>query len=294
MSKYSKYKGDLGLLFVALIWGSGFVGVDIAIQYFSPTQIIFLRFLIAGIIMLSLALPKLKAVNKDLIKSAFILSFFLYVPFYLQTTGLLYTTLSKSAFLTATNVVIVPFIALVIYKRKVDKHSIIGAIFTLSGIAILSLDSNMSMGYGEFITFLSAVGFAVQIFMTGEVSKKYDFILLNTFLMLFTSLIALIVLLFNTEIMTISQSLNHSTALVSILFVGTFPTSIAYLMQIWSQKYTSPTKAAVILSTEAVFGTLMSVILLGETLTVKIIIGCIVISCGVLISELKLNIKKIK
>lgn len=289
----NKYKGDLGLLFVAFIWGSGFVGVDIAIKYFLPTQIIFLRFLIAGLIMLVAALPRLKSVSRDLIKSSFTLSFLLYIPFYLQTTGLLYTSLSKSAFLTATNVVIVPFIALVIYKRKVDKYSIVGAVFTLLGIAILSLDSNMSMGYGEFITFLSAIGFAIQIFMTGEVTKKYDFILLNTFLMLFTSAIAFAVLLFNNQLGTIIEPLYNPTALMSILFVGAFPTSIAYLMQIWSQKYTSPTKAAVILSTEAVFGTLMSVIILSEALTAKIIIGCIVISCGVLMSELKPSFRKL-
>lgn len=289
----NKYKGDLGLLMVAIIWGSGFIGVDFALKYFIPTQIIFLRFLIAGSIMLLLSIPKLKNVDKELIKSAMILSFFLYIPFYLQTTGLLYTTLSKSAFLTATNVVIVPFIALVIYKRKVDKHSILGAFVTLAGIAILSLGDNFSLGYGEFITFLSAIGFAVQIFLTGEITKKHDFFLVNAFIMLFTAMIGFGVLLATQQVSTILSPMGDMNAILSIAFVGIFPTSLAYLLQIWSQQYTTPTKAAVILSTEAIFGTLMSVMLLSEELTLKIILGCVIISLGVLISEVKPSFRKL-
>lgn len=289
----NKHKGDLGLLAVAIIWGSGFIGVDIALKYFIPTQIIFLRFLIAGIAMLIASLPKLKQIKTDMLKSAFFLSFVLYIPFYLQTNGLLYTTLSKSAFLTATNVVIVPFIALVIYRRKVDKHSIIGAFLTLLGIAILSLSENLTIGYGEFITFLSAIGFAVQIFLTGEIAKKYDVVLFNAFLMLFTALIAGIVLIVNSDLLSIPSSFIDTASILSILFVGLFPTSLAYLLQIWSQKFTSPTKAAVILSTEAVFGTLMSIFFLGEELTIKIILGCIIISCGVMVSEVKPSFKKL-
>ena len=88
--------------------------------------------------------------------------------------ALLYTTVSKNAFITAVNVVIVPFIGFFIYKRKLDKLGIISSFIALSGIGILSLQADFTVNFGDFLTFLCAIGFAFHIFFTGEFSEKYN------------------------------------------------------------------------------------------------------------------------
>lgn len=113
-----KYLGILGLLTVTIIWGGGFVASDLALETLTPFQIMFIRFMIAAVIMTALGKDSIRTVSRQEIKCGVMLGAALFGGFALQIIGLQYTTPSKNAFLTATNVVIVPFIALVIYKRK--------------------------------------------------------------------------------------------------------------------------------------------------------------------------------
>ncbi len=73
------------------------------------------------------------------------------------------------------------------------------------------------------------------------------------------------------------------------MYLGAMGTTVTFLLQNVAQKYTNATKAAIILSTEAVFGTLASVIFLGEVLNIKMILGCFIIFTGILIAETKLS-----
>ena len=83
-----------------------------------------------------------------------------------------YTTASKTLFLTAINVVIVPFIGFILYKRPLDKYGIISSIIAILGIGILSLEADFSINFGDFLTMICAFGFAFHIFFTGEFVKK--------------------------------------------------------------------------------------------------------------------------
>ena len=122
-----KYLGILGLLTVTIIWGGGFVASDIALATLTPFQIMFIRFFIAAVIMTALGKDSIKSVTREEIKCGAMLGSALFGGFALQIIALQYTTPSKNAFLTATNVVIVPFIALVIYKKKIPVKSLVGA-----------------------------------------------------------------------------------------------------------------------------------------------------------------------
>ncbi|MCZ0716962.1 DMT family transporter [Aerococcus kribbianus] len=106
--------GKLGLLITAIIWGSGFTFSAIALDYFTTFRIIAMRFSIAFVILLVLNYKQLKQINKTyLFKGEFIGSI-LFLAYFLQTTGLEYTTSSKKSFLTAVNVVLVPFIVWIV------------------------------------------------------------------------------------------------------------------------------------------------------------------------------------
>ena len=282
-----KYLGILGLLTVTIIWGGGFVASDIALATLTPFQIMFIRFFIAAVIMTVLGKDSIKSVTREEIKCGAMLGSALFGGFALQIIALQYTTPSKNAFLTATNVVIVPFIALVIYKKKIPVKSLVGAGMAIVGAAVLSLQSDFSMGIGDLMTLVCAVCFALQIFLTGEFVGKIRPTVLN-FLQMTTAFVLSGVGLIVTGGFRFKPSME---SLLAVLYLGIVSTTITYLLQTVSQKYVDETKSAIILSMEAVFGTVFSVILLHETVTVRMITGSVLILAAVLVSEVSFSKK---
>lgn len=278
-----KHIGSFGLLLVAIIWGCGFVATDVALKDLAPLQIMSIRFLIASVLMSLVSIPKLKNTNKKEVLAGVVLGFFLFLGFAAQTIGLKYTTPSKNAFLTAVNVIIVPFIAFVIYKKKVDRYSILGAFLAITGVAVLSLQGNLTLGVGDALTLACAFGFAFQIFFTGEFVKKYSAMVLMTIQMIVAFLLSVI-----TSLLTEGVQLQFSrNSVLSVLFLGVMSTTIAYFLQTVAQKYIDETRAALIMSLEAVFGTIFSVLILKEPVTLRLVVGSIMIFISVLLVETK-------
>lgn len=285
-----KYIGEIMLCITAIIWGSGFVVSAIALEHYTPYQILAGRFLVGFLILSLIFYKKLKGVNKGIIIKGFVLGFFLYLAFALQTVGLQYTTPSKNAFLTAVNVVIVPFIAFFAYKRKIDKFELTGAILAIIGIGFLSLQFSTDINVGDVLSLACAVAFAYQIFYTAKYVKDEDPITLTIVQMFFAAVFSWMVVLFTGEL-----SFSFETeAVASILYLAAFSTTLAFLFQTIAQKFTNETKAAIILSTESFWGMVFSVILLSEILTARMVIGAILILCAIMISETKLSFLKRK
>lgn len=283
-----KYLGVLGLLTVTIIWGGGFVASDLALETLTPFQIMFIRFMIAAVIMTVLGRDSIRTLTREEIKCGIMLGAALFGGFALQIIGLQYTTPSKNAFLTATNVVIVPFIALVIYRKKIPVKCLIGAGMAIVGAAVLSLQSDFSIGAGDILTLACAVCFALQIFLTGEFVGKIRPTVLN-FLQMTTAFVLSGIGLIVTGSFHFAPSTG---SLLAVLYLGVVSTTITYLLQTVSQKYVDETKSAIILSMEAVFGTVFSVILLHEDVTVRMVIGSMLILAAVLVSEVSFSAKK--
>ncbi|WP_099355361.1 DMT family transporter [Fredinandcohnia onubensis] len=280
-----KYFGEIGLTIVAIIWGSGFVASAVSLEHYTPYQILAIRFLI-GVLLLSLVFfKKLKHIKKSTLIKGSIIGIFLYLAFALQTVGLVYTTPSKNAFLTAVNVVIVPIIAFFIFKRKMDKFELFGAVLAITGIGVLSLQLSGGINFGDFLTLLCAVAFAFHIFYTAQFVKDEDPVLLTVIQMAAATVLGFIVVLFKGE-MNFTASFEGVSA---VLYLGIFSTTIAFLLQTVAQKFTTETNAAIILSTEAFWGMVFSVIILSEVLTTRMIIGAIIILVAIIISETKLK-----
>lgn len=276
-----KYLGILGLLTVTVIWGGGFVASDMALETLSPFQIMVIRFLIAAVLMTLLGIKQIKTISREEIRCGFWLGAALFGGFALQIIALQYTTPSKNAFLTATNVVFVPFIALVIYRKKIEVRSLIGAVMALAGAGVLSLKNDFSIGLGDGLTLLCAVCFALQIFLTGEYVGRIRPAVLN-FLQMTTACVLSAAGLLLSGDFTFAPS---TRSLLAVLYLGVVSTTITYLLQTVSQKYVDETKSAIILSMEAVFGTFFSVLLLHENVTVRMLAGSALILAAVLVSE---------
>lgn len=280
--------GEAALLLTALIWGSGFVASAVSLRHFTPYEILFGRFLI-GTVLLSLVFHRrIRGIRKSTLKKGAVLGFFLYGAFLLQTVGLQYTTPSKNAFLTAVNVIIVPFISFVLFKRKFDKYEVWGAVLAVLGVAVISLEMTFGIQLGDALTLLCAVFFAFQIFYTSLYVAKEDPVVLTLVQMAVAALLAVVPLLFQKEV----HLPQHGEALFSLFYLGIFSTTVAYLLQTTAQKFTTETKTAIILSTEAFFGMALSVLILSEPLTLRMILGGVLIFAAILTSETKGSLGK--
>lgn len=270
-----------GLILVTIIWGGGFVASDMALESMRPFQIMAVRFLLGTILMGLISIKSLKGITKSEVMAGGLMGVALFAGFAFQIVGLQYTTPSKNAFLTALNVVIVPFISFLILKKKIGAKGIAGAVMSVAGVALLSLDHNFSLGLGDGLTLICAVGFAFQIFLTSEFVKKYRATVLNFIQMItafFLSFISLI---------AFGETQFHVTAMgtLSVLYLGVISTTVCYLLQTASQKYVDETKAAIILSLESVFGTMFSILILGEIISPCMVAGSVIILGAVVISN---------
>lgn len=287
-----KYIGEVGLFAIAIIWGSGFIGTKLALDGgLTAIQTLTLRFFIASIILGIVFFKKIKEnITKESLIAGALLGLFSFMGFVTQTVGLVYTTVSKNAFITTANVVIVPFIGFILYRRKLDKIGVISSLMAFVGIGVLSLEPDLSINLGDFLTFLCAIAFAFHIFFTGEFSRKYD-----SYVLVVTQFVVAFILSFILQMISGQGRLDTTpVAFMGALYLGIFSTAVAFLLQTISQSKVDQTKAAIILSTESVFGTVMSVIIFHEILTPRMIIGCIIIFSSIIISETKLSFLKKK
>lgn len=275
------------LILVTVIWGGGFVASDMALESMKPFQIMMVRFLLASVLMGVISWGQRKGEEKlkdrsGAIKAGVLMGVTLFMGFAFQIIGLQYTTPSKNAFLTALNVVIVPFIAFVILKKKIGAKGIIGAVMSVLGVGLLSLNGNFTVSLGDGLTLLCAVGFAFQIFFTSEFVKKYPASVLNM-VQMFTAFVlsAISLVIFGENDFQVTAQ-----GWLSALYLGVVSTTICYLLQTACQKYIDETKAAIILSMESVFGTIFSILILHEVVTVRMVIGCVVILTAVIISNM--------
>ena len=245
-----------------------------------------LRFFISAVLMTVIFFKQIKNnLSMGTIKVGVILGICLFLGFFLQTLGLNYTTPSKNAFITSVNVVIVPFIGLLLYRRKIDKFGMASSFMAIVGIAVLSLSADFTVNVGDVLTLLCAFGFAFQIFFTSEFVKNHNPVAL-TAIQFFTAF----VLSFIAQIFMGELSI-HSTAsgYMGILYLAVFSTTVCFLLQTICSKMVDGTRVAIILSTEAVFGTILSIIILGEPVTFRMIIGSLIIFASVITAETKLS-----
>jgi drug/metabolite transporter (DMT)-like permease len=281
-SKKKILYADLALLVVTIIWGSGYIATKNTLDHIPPLYLSAMRFWIAFFIVGIISIKKLKHVKLKDIKGAAIVGLILYIAFASQTIGMQYTSVGKTAFLTGTNVVMVPFIYWAIFKDKPDKFSFIAVIICFVGIAILTLNEKLgSIGIGEGLTLLCAFFYACHIVFTDYYSKKIDIMILTAVQFGVVALLCSFTAIMYEQL----PASIPTSSWMSIFYMGIFATCIAFFLQTLAQKYTYSTHAAIIISMEAVFGIIFSVIFLKESLTGRMILGCISIFLAIITAE---------
>lgn len=281
--KIPGWLGDVLLLITAIVWGGGFIGVVESLDTLTPFYMIATRFAIASILMLICFFKKFKTIEKSDLIPGIASGFFLFLGFAFQTIGAMYVSVGKLAFLTALNVIMVPFIVLLCFKEKIKNYNLISSFIAVVGFAFLNLskEAGFSLGTGELLGIGCAIGFAGQIALLGHFASKRDPIKLAILQMLTCTILGVIcAILFEVPPQAITLEM-----MMPVAYLGIFSTFIAFLFQTVGQKYTSASRAAILLSMESVFGISLSVIILGEVVTIPMVIGASLIFAAVIIAE---------
>lgn len=291
-----RYIADFGLLFVGILWGLGFIFVKIGLNDgISPSYLLTLRFLGGCLLLYLIFFKKVKSFTKEDIKAGFILGIFQFLGFGFQTYGANLTSAGKNAFFTAINVVIVPYIFWIIHKKRPDIFAFIASIFCILGVGIMSFDKNFNLtnlNLGDILTIISAFFFAGQIALTGYFSRKVEPLKLIILQMFVAGIFFGINQLRENGINGITSL--SGLALISVLYLTIFSTAISTLLQTFCQRATTSTRASILLSTESLFAPIFAFFMLGEVMTLRTIIGAMMILFAVIVSETKLGLVKVE
>lgn len=283
------------LLLTAAIWGFAFVAQRVGSQYVGAFTFNGIRFALGSISLIPLIIYFNKRKKSDSSnggnaevnhrKSIFpgvLLGITLYTGATLQQIGIIYTTAGKAGFITGLYVVFVPIIGIFL-KHKIEKNSWIGVIIAVVGLYLLSVNENLSISYGDLLEVIGAIFWAIHILTIDYFSNKMDALKLSCVQFATCSFFSLITALIFEHI-TVS---GISQALVPILYGGFLSVGVAYTLQVVAQKNAKPSHVAIILSMESVFGAIGGALVLGESMSSRGYIGCILILGGILVSQIR-------
>ena len=284
MIRVSKeYIADLLLLSVTIFWGSTFIIVKKSIEQMPTFAFLSIRFWISSILLAIIFFPRLKNLNKETLKDGVILGIVLFLAYAFQTVALQYSSATVVGFLTGLNVIFTPIFSAVLLKKIPRIYSQIGAVLSFLGVTLMSLNDTLTLSTGEILTIICAVFVAIQIILTDRYSRKHDTFLLTVVEITTMSVLATIVSLAK-EPYLIPKHWN-TYLIFSFLITAVFATVYAFVIQNTAQKYTTPTKTAIIFIMEPVFSAIFSYLLGGEVLSLRAYIGAGIMFLGLFVSE---------
>lgn len=280
MSK--KGYAKIALFLTAMLWGSTFAIGKIAAEVFSASFIIALRFSVATLALIVAAIPTYKLLNKEYIRDGIWMGISLFGGYILQVVGLtMDTSPGKSAFLCTTYCVMVPFLYWFVTKERPQVLHIACVFICLLGIGILSLQGGWGMSTGDIMTVLSGVPTAINLVISAIVCRDKDPLLLTTIELGVVTLMAW-ACVFLSDTMPTEFPLK---AVGGIVYLGLIATALCLYLQSYGMKYAEASIGGMILSLESVFGVIFAIVLYGENITPRMVIGFVVIFIAIILSQ---------
>jgi len=278
----TQLKSDIVLILVTMVWGTTFIIVKNAIQTLPVYNFLFIRFLLAFLLLTIIFHKKLKTIDKKTLAVASVIGAMLFLGYAFQTMGLKYTTASKSGFISGFSVVLVPILEAVFLKRKPTKPAIVGIVLAFMGLILLTTNIDFTVNIGDFLTLLCAFSFGMQIVLIAKYASTLDTYLLATIQIGIVALLSGIITLL-LEKPFVPTSFNVWAAIV---ITGVFATAFAIVAQNTMQAYTTATHAALIFALEPVFAAIAAFLIGGEVMSFRAILGGIFMFTGIVLSEL--------
>jgi drug/metabolite transporter (DMT)-like permease len=295
----NRFRADLVLLIVALIWGSAFAVQRVAAQHLDAFTFNGLRFLLGGLVLLPFS--KLLPINKTTHDSdnlgengisrpglgarsmiyMLLAGGLLFGAAGLQQAGLQTTTAGNAGFITTLYVVLVPIFLTVFWKANIHWISWLGAGVAILGSLLLSTRGHLRIAEGDILEMTGAVFWALHVILISRAVRFIDVATFSSGQYIAAGLLNLLVSV------TLQMPWNGlASGWWTVLYIGLLSTALGYTLQVFGQKYAPATDATILLSMEAVFAALAGFIFLGEGMQGVQIAGCGLILLSVVIIQL--------
>ncbi len=288
-------KSDILLLLTSIIWGFAFVAQRVGMNYVGPFVFNGVRFALGSLSLIPLLLITRKRGNsppntppKTVILGGSLAGLALFIGASLQQIGIIYTTAGKAGFITGLYVVIVPILGMFL-KQRTGIGTWIGAILAAIGLYFLSITGKFTITFGDLLELIGAFFWAGHVHLIGWFSPKIKPIKLAFFQFVACSVLSLLTAIF-VEVIT-PQSLLEAG--IPILYGGILSVGVAYTLQVVAQRDAHPAHVAILLSLEAVFAVIGGWIILGETLSLRGLLGCALMLAGMLVSQFNIKAERI-
>lgn len=276
---------DLTLVLVAFIWGAGIPLSAVLARGISPIWGTAIRMLAAAFFLIIL-FPKtiLTSTLQDW-KYSLIQTLILTGVFLSMTYGLTYSTASKQSFIGGLNVIMVPLFVWGLYKIRPSGWLFAGAAITTAGLLIMGFTPGMEFNFGDFLSFIMAIFYAVQVLGAEYCSRRVETArLVALHIIMLSVILTVLALIFEP----VPDPRGFSMKIwAAILCVSLLNTVLCFILQFRAQKVTSATHVAVIFSLEGVFGYMLAVLSGQDPFYLRGAIGGIFVICGMLITELE-------
>jgi drug/metabolite transporter (DMT)-like permease len=272
---------DLLLVSIGVVWGFNFVVIKDAIGRVDPMLYIMLRYLVAAAIFAALVPRSVtRSRRQDWVMGGVLGAFYL-TALVVQTIGLQYTTPGKSSFITGLNVAMVPFLYWIVARRSPGRTQVLGALIATVGLGVLSLQGDFTLSWGDTLTLVGALFYALHIMSTGFFAPKVEPKTLAVTQIVVAAALITVVTPFTT---TVTFDLPWQVW-AAVLWTALSGTIYAFFMQSWAQRYTTSTRAAVFLCLESVSGAVFGVMFGMDDLTWRLVGGAGLIFTGIIIIE---------
>lgn len=270
----------LTLLAMTACWGSTFFLIHDLLDRVPAVDFLAVRFTIASAAMLLVAPRAVARLTPELRRRAVVLGALYGLAQILQTVGLAHTPASVSGFITGMYVVCTPLLAALILRTRITGLTVAAVGLAVAGLAVLTLEG-FSIGYGEALTLVAAVIYALHIVGLGAWSRPADAIGMSILQCVVIASICLVAAA--PDGITFPDRTGDWLAVV---YMALFAGAAALLGQTWAQAHLAPTRSAIIMSMEPVFAAFFAVVLGGESLTLRMLVGGAMVLAAMLVVEL--------
>jgi drug/metabolite transporter (DMT)-like permease len=280
-------RANILLLAAGAIWGLGFVAQSSAMSSVGPFMFVALRFLLAALTVAPFAVREARNVAEKLQRSDYCGFFFIGVLLFagaaFQQIGIMTTSVTNAGFLTGLYVVMVPFLAVLLFRQW--PHPVVWpcALTALAGIYLLSGGHLDGLAFGDWLTVVCAAFWALQIIFINRIGIRSGRpIMLALVQFIVCGVLGLIIALATER----TALFSIVAAAPEILFAGIFSSGMAFTLQAVGQRFTTAPQAAIMLSSEALFAALFGALMLGERMSFQGAIGCTLIFIAMITVEL--------
>ncbi|MCM0755429.1 DMT family transporter [Desulfovibrio aminophilus] len=281
------------LLITALIWGCAFVAQRLGMEHMGPFTFNGVRFALGALALAPLFLRLERGESGRILRrpplgmgrGGLLLGLVLFAGATLQQQGLIYTTAGKAGFITGMYVVLVPVLGRFLGQR-VGLGTWVGAGLALAGLYFLSVGESLSVNFGDVLVFIGAFFWAGHVLLIGWLTPGMtagQAVRLSSIQFAVCAALSLGVALAGEEI-TLA---GLRGGFWPILYGGLMSVGVAYTLQVVAQRDAKPAHAAIILNLETVFAALAGVLLLGEGMDLRGVLGCGLMLSGMLVSQFK-------